>query len=95
MKHLQRKGVSLSSKYSSPSLSMSHGARTVFAGTIESNQYSPLTACPSSLALISLQVPAGSSGKEPIATVEREYLSSVKNISPIWTGNTESFTQVV
>ena len=71
MKHsLQRKGVFLCSKYSSPSVSMSHGARTVFPGTIESNQYSPLTACPS-LALISLQVSAGSSGIEPIATVER------------------------
>ena len=72
MKHsLQRKGVFLCSKYSSPSVSMSHGARTVFPGTIESNQYSPLTACPSSLALISLQVSTGSSGIEPIATVER------------------------
>ena len=83
MKHLQRKGFSLSSKCGSPSVSISHGARTVFPSTIESNQYSPLIACPSSLALISLQVSAGSPGIEPIATVERKYLSSVRNISPL------------
>ena len=74
---------------------MSHGARTVFPGTIESNQYSPLTTCPSALALISLQVSAGSSGIEPIATVERKYLLSVRNISPKYRGDMESFTQVI
>ena len=56
--------------YILPSVSMSHGASTVFPGTMESNQYSPLTARPSSLALISLQVSAGRSGMEPIATAE-------------------------
>ena len=55
--------------YSSPSVSMLQGTRTVSPGIIESNQYLPLTACPPSLALIYLHVSAGNSGIEPIGTV--------------------------
>ena len=51
-----------------PSVSMSQGASTGCLGIIESNQYLPLTACPPSLALISLHVSAGSSGMEPRGT---------------------------
>ena len=57
---------------------MSQGARTVFVGTIEVNQYLPLTARPPSLILISLQVSAGSSGIDPKGTKTRKYMCTVK-----------------
>ena len=59
---------------SSPLVFMSQGARTVLSGTIEWNQYLPLTACPPSLILISWQVSAGSSGMEPRGTGKKEQL---------------------
>ena len=55
-----------------PSFFISQWASTIFPGMIESNQYLPLTACPPSLALISLHVSAGSSGMEPRGTREKK-----------------------
>ena len=48
--------------------SISQSASTMLSGTIESNQYFPLTASPPSLALISWHDSAASSGMEPRGT---------------------------